>query len=686
MNGGISNPSSANPENGLWTVGVDIGGTFTDVVATEPVHGEVRTAKVPSHAGDLVASVEASLEAVGIGWSDVGNLIHGTTLATNAIVEGNLAPVALLATEGFADTIDIGRQNRRELYRLDVPPKLASLVDRDHRVEVRERTDAQGAVRAVLDPDEARRAADTVASMGVEAAAVCLQHSYANPQHELILGGELESVVPYVSLSHDVSPEPREFERTNTTVLNASLKPLVAGYLGELEARAANRTNLHMFHSAGGMAAVDMVKEHPLGLALSGPAAGVAASARIAADLDLDAVIGLDMGGTTTDTSIVIDGQIPVGTDKRLAGRPIRQLMVDIESIGAGGGSIARVEGKAIRVGPDSAGADPGPACYGQGGRAPTVTDANLVLGHLNADRLLGGSVRLDAELAGAAVDTIAQAFGTSLPEAALGIYRVANASMARALRRVTVERGVDARQCRLLAFGGAGPMHAVALAREFDIASIVVPDFSSVFSALGCLTADLSYARQHAVRMSRDRWDANRLESMRRALADELSAPVYSAGADPGQVAVSHVASLRYAGQSDTVDVAFDAPADPERLGAEFKRLHRQLYGFATDEPWELDTLRITVSMPRGQAGAIRSAGAQNGTVEPASVSACWFDAAGSRATPRYERATLPRGKWRSAGPVIIEDDWSTIVVPPGASASVDRSGHVHVDVGGEA
>lgn len=667
------------PDIQRWTVGIDIGGTFTDVVAT--ARGDVRTAKVPSRSGNPVAAVEAALEAVGLGWADVDNLIHGTTMATNAIVEGTLAPVALLATDGFADTLDIGRQNRRELYRLDVPPKLPALVAAERRIEVSERIGPRGEVRVALQACEAARAAAAVASMGVASVAVCLQHSYANPCHERDLAEALAGVVPYVSVSHAVSPEPREYERTNTTVLNAALMPMVAEHLQRLEGRAAGRANLHMFHSAGGMASVDMVRRLPLGLALSGPAAGVAATARVAADLDLDAVIGLDMGGTTTDASIVLDGRIPVGTDKRLAGRPIRQLMVDIDSIGAGGGSIARVDGMAVRVGPDSAGSDPGPACYGQGGRAPTVTDANLVLGYLSAGRLLGGSVRLDAELAHAAVATIAEAFGTSVTEAALGICRVANASMARALRRVTIERGVDARRCRLLAFGGAGPMHAVALAREFDIDWIIVPEFSSVFSALGCLTADVSYARQRSVRMLRDGFDGAALEGVRRALAAELAEPVLAAGGDAAGLAVRHVALLRYAGQSDTVDVPFDPPADAERLGAEFKRLHEQLYGFATDEPWELDTLRVTVSMPRGKAGAMRMRAARPGDGTASSLSSCWFDGAGPVETPRFERATLPGGTWQCAGPAIIEDDWSTIVVPPGAAARVDAAGHVHID-----
>jgi len=668
--------------SGAWKVGIDIGGTFTDVIAINTANGEVRTAKVRSQASDPVASVLSAYDAIGVDWDDVADLMHGTTMATNAIVEGNLAPVALIATQGFRDTTEIGRQNRRELYRLPVAPKLPPLVAENRRIEAKERIGPEGQVLELLSDVEACRVANVIGDLNVEAVAVALQHCYANSDHEQILGDRLLGRVKYVALSHEMSPEPREYERTNTTILNAALMPLTAGYLNKLRAEAGDQTNLHLFHSAGGMASVDAVNERPLTLALSGPAAGVAAAGKIADELNLDNAIGFDMGGTTTDTCVVIDGKVQVGSDQRLAGRPIRQLMVAVESIGAGGGSIARAEGAAVRVGPHSSGAEPGPACYGLGGALPTVTDANLVLGFLNTDRLLGGVIRLSEEKARTAVKTLSDRFDTSVHETAIGIYRITNAAMARALRRVTVERGVDARSCSLIAFGGAGPMHAVALAREFGIEKVVVPKFSSVFSALGCLTAGLSYAEQHTVRMSITAWNSERLDAQCQSIMDRLKAPIVAAGHADVTIATRFVALIRYAGQSDTVEVSFDPPCDPEKLSQDFKAQHEKQYGFSTDEPWQFETLRVTVTAQSQSHIADLGEAAQDATSIPISIDECWFDANGPVSTARFERVALPTD-WKVEGPAIIEDNWSTIVVPPGASAWIDSSGHLIIEAG---
>ncbi len=664
-----------------WKVGIDIGGTFTDVIAVNAEDGAVRTAKVQSRSSDPVASIASAYRAVDIDWADVADLMHGTTMATNAIVEDRLAPVALIATEGFRDTLEIGRQNRRELYRLEVTPKLPPLVPATHRLEVTERIDAEGRVLTPLTDTEIERVTKATEDLGVPAVAVALQQCFANTEHEARLGRRLQTAVPYVALSHRISPEPREFERTNTTVLNAALMPLTAGYLDKLEQTAGDSTNLHLFHSAGGMSSIEAVKDRPLTLALSGPAAGVAAAGRIAEELGLTQAIGFDMGGTTTDTCVVIDGKVQIGGNQRLAERPVRQLMVAVESIGAGGGSIARVQGQAIRVGPDSAGADPGPACYGFGGERPTVADANLVLGYLNSERLLGDSIRLDPQLALAATRKIANAFDVSEQEVALGIYRVANANMARALRRVAVERGIDARACTLIAFGGAGPMHAVALAREFGIAHVVVPKFSSVFSALGCLMAELSYAEQHAIQMPSTAWQADGIERLCRQMYDRLALPLTAAGHAPDSLLAQHIALIRYAGQSDTVEVPFTPPADRDTLSAEFKTRHKKLYGFVTDEPWELETLRLTLSAPAGNEIKVPTE-AMASAATPSVDSTCWFDSNTPIATPRYDRTSLAIEQIIK-GPAIIEDQWSTTVVPPGATAWADATGHIHIDTG---
>jgi N-methylhydantoinase A len=659
-------------------VGIDVGGTFTDVVAMDAQGNNVRTAKVLTRATDPVGGIEAACRSVSIELDDVSDLILGTTMATNAIVEGRLAKTALITTKGFADTIDIGRQNRRELYRMEVTPRPAPLVPGELRFEAEERLDSEGRDVVPLAAGEAARLAREVKNSGAEAVAVCLLHSYAEGSHESAIGGALKAETPFVALSHELNPEPREFERTNSTILNAALMPAVSRYVRRLEQRVNGHTGLHLFHSAGGMAATGAVEARPLSMALSGPAAGVAAAARIASELGLPAAIAFDMGGTTTDVSIVVDGKAMIGSNHRLAGYPIRQMMVAVESVGAGGGSIARVEHKAIRVGPESAGADPGPACYGLGGTLPTVTDANLTLGYLNAERLLGGTVRLDVERARAAMAAVGDAFGTSIHETALGIHRIANANMARALRRVTVECGVDARSCTLLAFGGAGPMHAVALAREFGIARVVVPRFSSAFSALGCLLADIRYAEQRSLRMANTAWDQPRLAAAIDATAARLAEPLVKAGHRRDTLRIEIDGLIRYREQSDTVEVPLEAPYDPQRIAIAFKSIHQRLYGFATDEAWELDTLRVNVSGPSGELLAASPVKAAVGA-GPMRAAQCWFEN-GAIDTAFYDRDALaPEARIR--GPAIIEDPWSTVVIPPGAVAWADSRQNLQID-----
>jgi N-methylhydantoinase A len=661
-----------------WQVGIDIGGTFTDVVASHPDNGAVLQAKVRSRPDDPIVSLLAALDAVSIRWEDVDDLMHGTTLVTNAIVEDKLTAAALVSTEGFTDTLAIGRQNRRYLYRLDLPPKPEPQIPEALRIGVSERIDVHGEVLEELSDETIEEAARQVAASGVKAVAVSLLHGYANGRHEERLGARLREVVPYVALSHRVSPEAREFERTSTTALSAGVMPLTAGYLDRLEQQRPKQSRLHLFHSAGGMAAPDALRDHPLGLAFSGPAAGVSAAGWVAEELGLKNVISFDMGGTTTDVCLIVDGCAEIRSDRNLGGRPLRMPIVAVESIGAGGGSIARLDTGALRVGPESAGADPGPACYGFGGKLPTVSDANLVLGYLNAKRCVGGVV-LDNDAALAALNPLARAVGVETPALALGIVRVATASMARALRRVTVERGVDGRDCVLLAFGGAGPMHAVELARSFGIRQVVVPCFSSVFSALGCVTAAMSYTRQRTVRMSSGDWDRSRLDAIRTELMAHLAPPLEAAGHAAPEVA--EVAAVRYSGQSYAVEVMQPALDSPERLGEQFRARHETLYGFATDEPWELVSLRLTLSAQKGVRPNATGSNISDDCA-PTSSDDCWFGDGAPLPTPRYAREGLKKGG-RLKGPAVVEDAWSTVVLPPGSTLGVDESGHLHIDVG---
>ncbi len=667
--------------SGGWRVGVDVGGTFTDVVAVNRTCRDTRVAKVPSRSDDRVAGLLAALQAVNLAWPDVDDLIHGTTLVTNAIIEDDLAEVALIATRGFSDTLAIGRQNRLHLYRLDLPPKLVPQVPAELRFEVTERLDHEGRVLEPMDPRSVEDVLRRIGESGTTAVAVSLLHSYANPAHEEALGERLRERLPFVALSNRVNPEAREYERTATTTLSAGVMPLAASYLDRLEAAKPAGSRLHLFHSAGGMASPEALRDLPLGLAASGPAAGVAAAGRIARDLDVDHAISFDMGGTTTDVCLIFDGEAHISSDRSLGGRPLRQPMVAVESIGAGGGSIARLDHGALVVGPESAGADPGPACYARGGGRPTVSDANLVLGYMDPDRVIGGDIRLDPAAARAAIAPLASAMGTTVEAAALGVVRVANSAMLRALRGVTVERGIDGRRCALLAFGGAGPMHAVELARAFSIARVIVPAHSSVFSALGCVSAKMSYAQQRTLRMAVGDWDVERLDRARQDLKVRLVAPLATAGYGEDEMVVEEVAAVRYSGQSYAIEIANAALDDPVRLSRDFLDRHRALYGFATEEPWELVSIRLRVSVPR-TGEEHWPASDTEGEPLPARTLPCTFDAGGPAATPRYDRAGLVAGR-PLAGPVVVEDAWSTVVVPPGATLTTDGAGHLHITTG---
>jgi N-methylhydantoinase A len=662
-----------------WRVGIDIGGTFTDVIAINALSGEVRSAKVDTCLEDRVKGLLSALRAVDLPWSQVDDLIHGTTMVTNAIVENHLSEVALVATLGFSDTLEIGRQNRRYLYRLDLPPKVTPQVPASLRFEIDERVDHRGAVARRLEDAAIIALVDEVAASGVKSVAVSLLHSYANTEHEAILGARLREKIPYVALSNEVNPEAREYERMSTTVLSASVMPLAAGYLDRLEAQKPESSRLHMFHSAGGMASPAALRQLPLSLAMSGPAAGVAAARHAANQLKAPLVISFDMGGTTTDVCLIVDGEAQISSDRSLGERPIRLPMIGVDSIGAGGGSVARLDYGALLVGPESAGSTPGPVCYGRGGELPTVTDANLALGYLDAERPLGTVLRLNLSLAVAAIDKLASEMNMSLEEAALGIVRVANATMVRALRRTTVERGVDGRRCVLMAFGGAGPMHAVEVARAFGISKVIVPAHSGAFSALGCVDAEMSYSQQRTVRMGAWQWEPARLGQIRATLCAQLSAPLRDSGYAEGEISVQEVAAIRYVGQSYAIEVLAPNFADPALLGQRFFALHEQLYGFSTKEPWELVAVRMRVFAPCARA-AYPPGPAPSREARPHGSTRCTFAAGAALRTPRYDRAQILVGS-TIRGPAIVEDAWSTIVIPPHSSLNADAFGHLHIE-----
>ncbi|MDG2483173.1 MAG: hydantoinase/oxoprolinase family protein, partial [Alphaproteobacteria bacterium] len=623
------------------------------------------------------------LQAVGLDWDMVSDLTHGTTRITNAIVEGRLAQVTLVATEGFADILEIGRQNRRELYSLSAPPKAQPMVPRDRRLELAERLGPGGEVITAPDDTNLAGTLEAVAATAPEAVAVALLHAYANGDHETLIGEALARDHRFVALSHEISPEAREYERTATTVLSAALMPSTDAYLDRLVSGLPDHVSLHLVQSNGGMASAPAMAARPLGLAMSGPAAGVAAVAGVARDLGIDLALAFDMGGTTTDVSLVADGHVGITAQRAVGDVPVRQPMVDVRSVGAGGGSIATVEAGGLSVGPASAGANPGPAAYGRGGERATVTDANIVLGYLADGAELGaGGVTLDRAAAEVAVGRIAAALEVSLEDAALGIHRIANAAMARAVATVTVERGVDARDACLMAYGGAGPIHAVLLAREMGISEVVVPRLSSVFSALGCLVARPSYQQQRSIRMAADAWCAETLCQTVEELRAGLAAPLLAAGHTEAALSGDVVALVRYAGQSYAVETPLDALADRQVLGTAFLERHEKLYGFATDEVWEIEALRVTVAAQGPASGSLPAIAVTSGSTEPTAITPCLFPDAGLVATPRYRRETLAPGT-RLAGPAVIEDIWSTVVLPPGATLEATTAGDLRIEVG---
>jgi N-methylhydantoinase A len=660
-----------------WQVGIDIGGTFTDVVAYNAEACRMMSAKVQSSRGNPIKSLLSALEAIGLTWTEVDDLVHGTTIVTNAIVEGHLARVAFVATKGFADVLAIGRQNRRHLYRLDLPPKLPPQVPSELCFEADERLDHHGAVVESLDEKGVTALVEKVRGTGAEAVAVSLLHSYANPAHERALKERLSDVVAHVALSHEVNPEAREFERASTTVLSAGVMPLVSTYIDRLEAERPAGSRLHFFHSASGLCSPAVLRELPLALALSGPAAGVAAASRIARELRLPRALTFDMGGTTTDVCLILEGEAEINADRALAGRPLRMPAVAVESIGAGGGSLVYVDGHTLRVGPESAGANPGPACYGLGGTQATVSDANMILGYLEDGATFGGDIRLSRSLAEQALAPVARTFAMDIAQAALGVVRVANNAMSNALRRVTVERGIDARDCALIAFGGAGPMHAVEVARLMDIQRVIVPQNSGAFSAFGCLLADLSYTIHRTVRFGSRTWNAERMLTVCEAMRDQVRNLVAAA---QGELKYSWVAAVRYVGQSYAVEIGAPALDAPEALGHAFKDKHRQLYGFATEEPWEVIALRLTGAVPRAEIGTTEG-GDETAPSAPEKFRDCIFETPAPIRVREYQRADLVPGRL-IAGPAIIADAMSTIVLPPRSSVVAAQAGHLDIDV----
>ncbi len=661
-------------------LGVDVGGTFTDAVLLD---GEsVHTAKLPTTPADqsagVIDAIEAVLRQAGAEPAAVESFAHGMTVGTNALLEERGARTALIATQGFADLLEIGRQDRPELYRL-CSPKPAPLVDAELRFEARERVGPGGEIEP-LAGGEAQRLADLIRASGAEAVAICLLFSYLDPSHEQELAEHLRGELPgiHVSASHEVLPRFREYERCSTTTIDAYLSPLLGRYLGRL-AEAATGVGLPrpvVMQSSGGVAGAEDAGRAGAWSVLSGPAGGAIGAgllARISGDGN---ALGLDMGGTSCDVCVVEGGEVRRTDSRQIDGRTIQLPMVDVHTVGAGGGSIGwRDRGGALRVGPRSAGAEPGPACYGRGGSEPTVTDANLLLGHLAAESTLAGGVALDLDAAGVAIAALADSLGLSELETAEGIVRVANQEMVRALRVVTVERGIDPRRFALLPFGGAGPMHAAAIAAEIGIERILCPRAGGVLSALGLCASDHRRDTSRTVMLSGEALTMERIA----AEVDELAARLEDDGSksrfpahEAGNRELEAVYEMRYAGQAFELSVPGSARPDPVDLIEGFEGAHEERYGHRDpDGEVVLVDIRLALVAPGPQPRLVAPPPGQ---------------------LRQSERRVRFEGEWvqtpilygeppaghEAEGPVVFELPEATFVVPPGWRTKVDKAGTI--------
>jgi N-methylhydantoinase A len=652
-------------------LGVDVGGTFTDAVLA--VDGRLVTAKAPTTPADqsegVLAAVRAALEKAGAGADAVSEFSHGMTVATNALLEGKGARTAFVATEGFADLIALGRQDRPELYRL-CAARPAPLAPPELRFGAPERMTPDGVLRELDADDVVRR----VAEAAPEAVAVALLHAYRHPEHERALGAALADALPdaHISLSHEVVGTFREFERASTTEVDAALSPLLAGYLRRLVERCdeAGLPEPSIMQSSGGLIDLPAAAGHAAWTVLSGPAGGAAGAAYIARAADARDALCFDMGGTSCDVCVVDDGAVQEQSAGSIAQRPLALPMVAVHTVGAGGGSIGwRDAGGALRVGPRSAGADPGPACYGRGGTEPTVTDANLLLGYLSTDAPLAGGVALDREASERAVAELAAALDLEPLECAAGIIRVANAEMVRALRVVTVQRGVDPRRYALLAFGGAGPLHAAAIADELGIDEIVCPRASGVLAALGLVVSPRRRDVQRSVFLSRDALTAEAVAELVSELGDQARGELGEADAE-----LHAVYELRYRGQAFELAVAESLTPAPDALREAFEALHEERYGYRdADQELELVTLRISATMPGPEVTLAHGAGDELHRGERRAT------LAGEAVTLSVLRGTPPPGT-AIEGPSVVELPESTLLVPPNWAGSVDETGTIHV------
>lgn len=686
---------------GRLRIAVDIGGTFTDMVAFDESSGELLFGKALSTHGELVKGIQNTLDGAGASVQDGNLFLHGSTIAINTLLERSGARTALLITEGFRDIYEIGRVNRPDAYNLFFS-KHEPLIKRSLRYEVHERLLADGSIYKELNEEAVRVVARQLKAQNIEAVAILLLHSYRNPAHEMRVKAIVQEEIPgvFVTASHELSQEYREFERVSTVAANAYVGPRVSAYLGQLETHLTEqgfKGDFYAVQSTGGLFPLADARRECVRMLESGPAAGVIGAQAICQQLGLGDAIAFDMGGTTAKAGVISDGK-PLTTGSALIGGyekalPIQIPMMDIFEVGTGGGSIARLEvGNSLRVGPQSAGSTPGPACYDRGGQEPTVTDANLLLGRLDASNFLGGEMPLSLPAAQRAMtDKVAGPLGMDPVEAADGILRIAVTAMSHAVKAVTTERGLDAGRFTMVVYGGAGPLHASAIARELGIKNVLIPFAPGYFSAYGMLFSDLRYDYVRSVFRKLEEVSFDDIEAIYAGMEAEGMKALAGSAVTPEAVVIQRAADMRYVGQEHAVTVdlpsEFFETQDRAAIKKHFDDLHAVRYGTsAPKEPADLVSLRVTVlghmRKPPPQAVA---AGSEQAVADALRThKPVYFRSTGFVSTPVYKRPALRSGN-RISGPALIEEHASTTVVQPGDSVLVDQFGNLQISVGAE-
>lgn len=674
-------------------VGVDTGGTFTDFIALIP-DGRVFAHKTLSTPDDPGAAVLKGLDELmarlqkEVGSVRPGRFVHGSTVATNAVLERKGTKTALITTEGFKDLLHIGRQSRNDLYDLTPRPK-PSLIQQEHTFEVKERLDVSGEVVHPLDEASLEQVAQKLREAGIESVAVVFLHSFVNSEHEARVANVLRDKGFYVSASHEILPEHREFERASTTALNAYVAPLMTRYLQRLDESLSSRgiRSMRVMQSSGGVTDPTDAGRHAVHTLFSGPAGGVVGALRAGRDVNMSKLITFDMGGTSSDVSLLPD-EFSVTTESEIEGYPVRVPVLDIHTVGAGGGSIAQIDaGGALRVGPESAGASPGPACYGLGGQNLTVTDANLLLGRLPKKWFMGGEMSIDYEAAQKAGIRLAQALGTSLNDAAYGVIRVVNSNMERAIKVISVERGFDPRDFTLVSFGGAGSLHAAELAASLSIPRVLVPVNPGVLSAFGMTVADVVKTSVQGIVGPLDHQRLQEAQTIAAKLREEGYRALAFEGVEPQNQQVHLYVDLRYQGQSFELVIPFsDLPdMDPEaalkELTNAFSAAHERAYGYADPlEPIEIVAVRVRAVGRLVTSGPMPMDAKGNKLPDPVAETKTRF-AQGVESTPIYERWMLPADS-EIVGPALIVEKHATILLTPGDVGRVLPTGALSISL----